>query len=225
MNRTTRSALEAFERVQEFLTQHPLADIPADLGEQATELADVVSQLSGRALAEETSRRFVKVHAKSEQNLLETLRVAHMRLISRVAREVFGPTGMDRAFMMPKDRTVTTAVLLGAAAMADAAEKQKETFVRHGLAPSFIDDLRGAAKALEEARLLKTENARKRNTATAASRDEVSRGRKAVRLLDAILTAKLAKEPELLAAWVKAKRPRPTTAPGNAPEVTALKVA
>jgi hypothetical protein len=37
-------------------------------------------------------------------------------------------------------------------------------------------------------------------------------GRKAVRLLNAILEPRLAKDPERLAAWRSAKRVRPTTA-------------
>ena len=46
MNRAGRSIFASFQRVQEFLAQHPLSEVPASLGAQATELGEVVARLT-----------------------------------------------------------------------------------------------------------------------------------------------------------------------------------
>ena len=105
---------------------------------------------------------------------------------------------------------------------------EREAFVRHGLPQDFIEQLKSAASALEETRTAKTRSARDRTTATASVQDQAKRGRKAVRLLDAVLLPRLRKDPQLLAAWKSAKRVRPTTLPVAAEEEgtdAALKVA
>src|SRR6266571_3525983 len=48
MERVIQAAVSSFERVHEFLTQHPLSDAPATFGVQSTELDDVIARLSGR---------------------------------------------------------------------------------------------------------------------------------------------------------------------------------
>lgn len=73
-------------------------------------------------------------------------------------------------------------------------------FLAHGLAPDFIEQLSAAASALENARNARAESGRRKITATAAVKDQFKRGRKAVRLLNAILSPRLARDPELLAA-------------------------
>jgi hypothetical protein len=151
-----------------------------------------------------------------------------MQPISRIAREVFGITGMDRAFVMPKGTNASQTLLAAAGAMAQAAEKHKDVFIKHGLSQQFVEQLRAAAQALSDARTARTESARRRVTATAAVKDQVKRGRKAVRLLNAILQPRLSNDPELLAAWKSAKHVPPTTvgAPDIAPSSpTTVKVA
>jgi Xaa-Pro aminopeptidase len=96
--------------------------------------------------------------------------------------------------------------------VAEAAQKASDVFVKHGLLQDFIEQLKASASALETARNATVESTRRRLTATAALHDQVKRGRKAVRLLNAILEPRLAKDPERLAAWRSAKRVRPTSA-------------
>lgn len=226
MNKAGRSRLSSFQRVQEFLTQHPLSEVPATLGAQATELNDVIARLSSDAVDQEAGSRFVRVHAESQRKLRGALYTEHMQPISRVAREVFGTTGMDRAFRMPKNARVNQPLIAAAGAMAEAAEKEKDVFVKHGLPQDFIEQLQASATALDTARNAKTVSARRRITATAAVQDQLQRGRKAVRLLDAILKPRLAKDPELLAAWRSAKRVRPTSPPAVTSDASeTLKVA
>ncbi|HUF81706.1 MAG TPA: hypothetical protein VMN03_11260, partial [Burkholderiales bacterium] len=110
----------------------------------------------------------------------------------------------------PRNIKVNQVLIAAAGAMAEAAEKEKTMFVRHGLAENFVDALEAAAKALDEARQAQRDSGRRRVGATAAVQDQVRRGRKAVRLLDAILKPRLARDAQLLAAWRSAKRARPT---------------
>jgi hypothetical protein len=215
MDRRGRSSLSSFQRVQEFLAKyHVTNDTSETLGAQATELGEVIARLSTEAVDQEAGARFVRVHSESQRTLRDALYGDHMLPISRVAREVFGASGMDRAFAMPHKRSVNQTLLAAAGAMAQAARKNSEVFVKHGVPQDFVAQLTSCAAALETAQTAKVESGRRRVTATAALRDQLKRGRKAVRLLNAVLEPQLAKDPELLAAWRSAKRvpPQPTPA-------------
>ena len=215
MNREVGGTLATGQRVLEFLTQHHFAEGTAALGEQARELAEAVAVLSGDALSQEVSQRFVKVHVRSCRALAQALRADHMVPVSRIAREVFGVTGMDRAFLMPRSRGSAQALLTGAAAMADAARKEKDVFLRGGLAPDFIERLLQAAAELEAAGAAKTQRRRERVTATASLAAQEKRARRAMRMLDAILTPRLKADVALLAAWRSVKRVRPAASAGG----------
>lgn len=107
---------------------------------------------------------------------------------------------------MPRNARVNQKILAAAGAMAEATEKQKDVLLRHGLPPDLIERLRSGAAAVATAQNARTESSRRHVTATAAVNEQVKRGRRAVRLLNAILQPRLAKDPDLLAAWRSAKR-------------------
>ena len=209
MNKVGLGTSGSFDRVKEFLTQHPFSDAPATLGAQATELDEVIAGLSTGTLDQEAGNRFALAHTASQRKLRSTLYTDHMQPISSIAREVFGATGMDHALRMPKPSVANEKVIASARAMAEVATKEKDVFIQRGLPADFIEQLTASATAFADARLAKTESNRRRVTATAAVKDMLKRGRKAVRLLNAILKPRLAKDPELLAAWRSAKRVPP----------------
>ena len=224
MSVSPRDLLDRFQRVEEFLTQPPLPEAAAALGEQATTLHDVVARLSIEVVAQESGSRFVDVHVKSSKELRSALYTDHMAPISRVAREVFGTTGFGQAFRLPSARASNQKLIASAAAFADAAVQQKDAFVRHGLPDDFIEQLKASADALGGARLAKKESVRVRITASQAAIEQIKRGRQAVRLLNAILQVRLKKDRELLAAWnavrrlnAKSKPEVPVPAPQIAP--------
>lgn len=227
MLRSGRSSLDSFQRVKEFISQHPFAGSPQSLGEQALELDDVILQVSSGMVDQESGARYTGVHAEYEAKLRQVLYADHMQPIAQIARDVLGASSMDKAFRLPHGSRVNRLLLTAARAMAETAEREKDVFLRHGRPQDFIEQLRSAADVLEEARLAKTENARRRVTATKSVRDQLKRGRKAVRLLSAVLMPTLRKQPELLAAWKSARRVRPTTLPVVVPAAAdaALKVA
>lgn len=208
-------------RVQEFLTAHPFADAPVDLGKQRVELDEVVGQLSQDAVEQEAGHRLTAAGNKNQRELRRDLWDNHMLPISRVGRDVFGIAGMDRALKLPKKSVTNEVVLAAAGAMAEAASKQEAALIEHGLSKDFVAELRAASAALATALGNRDGTMRRRVTATAGMSDQVKRGRRALRLLNAILAPKLATDPELLAAWNNVRRVKPSAAAPKAPATPA----
>ena len=61
MRRSDRSTLDSFQRVKEFLTQHPLSDAPDALSAQAAELDDVIQRLSSEVVGQDAGTRMCSV--------------------------------------------------------------------------------------------------------------------------------------------------------------------
>jgi hypothetical protein len=207
MKAEQRSALRSFRRVHEFLAVHPLADAPEKFGKQSHELEQVLTALSQEAVKQEAGHRVTKGETKRQQALRETLWSAHMLPISRIAREAFGVPGMDQKLKMPPKRADNEALVSAANAMAEVAERDPQVFVEHGLPQDFAQQLRTAAATLNDALGTRVESVRRRVSATASVSELIKRGRRAVRLLNAILAPRLAGDPDLLAAWKSVKRP------------------
>ena len=226
MNGETRNTYRCFRRVEEFLAAHNFEDGAANLGKQAAELKDVVEQLSRQSLDQEAGFRLTKAQTKHTRELRARLWELHMLPIARVAREVFGIAGMDRALRLPHMSSPNERVVSAAGAMAEAAERQQSAFVEHGLPPDFVTSLRSAAAEFATVMGTRDGNQRRRVEATATVKVLVKRGRRALRLLNAILRPRLAHDPSLLSAWdnvraVKEARGQPAPAEGTAAEVVA----
>jgi hypothetical protein len=129
---------------------------------------------------------------------------------------------------MPRPTVAHESVVTAASAMAEAAEQKSPVFVEHGLAQDFASKLREAAKTLDASLGARDSTRRRRVTATAALKDQLKRGQRAVRLLNAILSPKLASNPDLLAAWDNVRRIKPAPSVAStieAPEVPVVKAA
>lgn len=207
MNAVQRRALRSFRRVQEFLAAHPMADPPASYGRQAVELTEVLAQLAEESQEQVSGIRTTQGDARREKALRDRLWLQHMKPISRIAREAIGMAGMDRDLRLPPRSAVSETMIASARAMAEAASDRREVFVEHGLPADFAEQARDAATQLENALTARALSERRRKTATAATRELVKRGRRAVRLIDAILSPRLARDARLLAVWNAVKRP------------------
>lgn len=201
MNGKTRSTYRCFRRVEEFLAAHNLEEGSATLGKQAAELKDVVEQLSRQSLDQEAGFRLTKAQTKHQRELRQQLWERHMLPIALVAREVFGIEGLDRALKLPPVSSPNERVVSAAGAMAEAAARQEPVFIEHGLAPDFAAQLRSAAAELATVMGTRDGNQRRQVEATAAVRVLVRRGRRALRLLNAVVRPRLAHDQGLLAAW------------------------
>jgi len=219
MNGEQRNTYRCFRRVQEFLAAQQFSDAPTTLGKQLADLDTVVSKLSKETLDQEAGHRLTAAETSNQRGLRQTLWRDHMQPISRVAREVFGTTGVDRALRMPKAAVPHEAVVVAAGAMAEAAESKTPVFVDHGLPQDFAAQFRTAAQALDKSLGARDGTRRRRVTATAAVKDQLKRGQRALRLLNAILAPKLASNPDLLAAWDNARKFKPAASVAPASEV------
>ena len=215
MNSESRNAYRCFRRVQEYLAANPLADAPVSLGRQLEDLNAVVEQLTAAAADQEAGARLTKAETQRQRELREQLWSGHMLVISRIAREVLGLQGMDKALKLPKKLCAHETVLAAADAMAEAASKQPELFVQHGLPLDFVARLRAASEALRSSLGTRFGTRRRRVTATAGLGVQIRRGKRAVRMLNALLAPQLASDPERLAAWDSVRRIE--TTPGGSP--------
>ena len=120
MQRIGRSTLDSFQRVKEFISQYPAVATPETLGAQATELDDVILQVSGGMVDQESGARFTRVHTEYEAKLRQTLYADHMQPVSQIARDVLGASSMDKAFRLPHGSRVNRTLLTAARAMAAA---------------------------------------------------------------------------------------------------------
>src|SRR2546430_17682708 len=94
--------------------------------------------------------------------------------------------------------------------MAQAAAKNADVFIEHGLSKDFLEQFRGATSALSDALGARVESQRRRTIANKAVAELVKKGNVAVQMLDAVVTPRLARDPDLLAAWKSVKRPTET---------------
>lgn len=225
MNGEQSSALQSFRRVREYLGAHTPAGMPASFAMQVAELDHVIAQLSRSSQEQNASTRAGVVEVHRQRALREALWNDHLVPLSRLARDIFGVPGMDAALRLPRKSADNERLLSAARGMADAAERQRAAFTSQGLAEDFVESLRGAATALEQALGARVETGRQRVKATAEVRVLVQRGGRAVRMLDALLRPKLSPSPELLAAWRDARRRKgaggrpPVVVDVEAPEV------
>jgi hypothetical protein len=127
--------------------------------------------------------------------------------LAGLAREVFGSPGVAVELRMPAKTADNDRVLKSAAAMADAAEKKKDVFVRLGLAEDSVDQLRASIQPLADALGGRVENQRRGIEATKQLRKQAARGRRVIRVINHILKPQLQDDETLRAAWESAKAP------------------
>lgn len=208
MQKEQSSAQRSFRRVDEFLAAHTPPDLVASFAPHVAELRQVMTALPVVSQEQDAVRRSARGETQRQKALRQELWKIHMLPLARLAREAFGVPGLPEALRMPKLSADNDRLLAVARGMADAAEVQKAVFVREGLKDDFVVQLRAAAMRLSDSLLVRVASVRRRVKATAAVEAQVSRGRRAVRKINAILSPRLAGNAELIAAWENAKRQR-----------------
>lgn len=212
-----QQSVEAYERVQDFLSANPPPP-GTSYGRPKAMLDEVVARLTEHRTGQVAGARLSKAERNRERALRRTLRELHLRPISKIARALLADRpGIDKALKMPAPRLGTTKLIDEANAMADAVRAHASTFVENGRPEDFLQRLNVAIEDLQGALLGK---ARWRGTkvgATAGLAEEVRRGRSAVELVDAMVTTLFAGDDERLAQWRSARRVRGVQG-GGAPD-------
>jgi hypothetical protein len=198
--------LQSFRRVQGFLDANTTGLTTATFHTQRTLLDDIVTKLTGHAIEQDAS---VIDHRGGTQNLA-ALRTAllenHMRPIAQIARALLSNVETISVLRMPVRFVSTEQLVTAAAAMKQAAAPFAEVFIEHGRPQDFIERLGAAAVAVRQVVDDRFRAQGRRVGATVGVVSELTRGRRAVQLIDAVIRPVVRNDPQLFAEWKNAKR-------------------
>ena len=197
---------DTLTRVQRFLDEH--ADVVGDVNtsEFRAVLNASVDKLAMHAVDQTSSIRGAVAETAQERVLRSKLRLNHMRPIAAVARAKLHEIPELVAVAMPSADTNSRELIACASAMAFVAALNEQTFVAAGLPKDFLARLSAAAGALEDILATRGETRSAQVGATSGLGAEASRGRRAIRVLDALVEPLIAGDISLLAEWKAAKR-------------------
>jgi hypothetical protein len=128
--------------------------------------------------------------------------------------------------MMPPAGGSTERLVAAAYAMADAATPHAPVLIDNGLPATFADDLRSAADAVSESTAGRSKYQGTRAGATAGLAAAERRGRATLKVLNALITARIGNDAQLVAEWRTAKtvgrKPGPAAGRGHAIDATPI---
>lgn len=195
---------EMFVRAHEYGAQYASAFPSGSYGAGlVTKLGEVIEGLKSLALDQSKGRSSVRESSASKAAARDEL-VRRMEAVSRTARVMaFTVPGLEDKFRLARG-VGDQPLLLLARTFADDAEPLKAEFIKRGLAPDFVEELREVADGFDAAINRKSQGRGKHVAATAGIDDLVERGVRVVREFDALVRNALAADPSALAAWVSA---------------------
>jgi hypothetical protein len=203
-----KQAVEAYERVQDFLSANP-APAGTSYARPKALLDETIARLTEHRTDQVVGGRLSRAERNREQALCTALRELHLKPISKIAKATLADSpGIDKALKMPRSGISTTKLIDEAKAMIDAVRQYSPTFVANGRPEDFLARLDAAIEELRGAMLGKARNFGTKVGAKAGLEQEIKRGRSAVEMLDAIVTTVFAGDRERLAKWRIAKRVR-----------------
>ncbi|MEO7086828.1 MAG: hypothetical protein ABI442_07530 [Gemmatimonadaceae bacterium] len=169
-------------------------------------LDDVVTNLSGHAVNQTTSKRVGAAETARERVLRNALRLNNMRPIATVAAAQLRQTPEFVAFKMPAGNSTSRTLIAWAGAMHNAAAGYSKTFTDAGLPADFLAQLQTAADVLNTSITNRGATKNLQSGATTGLSAEATRGRQAVKVLDSLVEPEIAGNLAVLAQWRSAKR-------------------
>ena len=214
--------LETARNVQAFLDANT-AVIGPTITSARQNLDDAVTQLTAMAVTQESSKTSSKGATSLQIKLRVSLRNNFMKPVATVAKLFAADVPEINALAMPKKQLSSAALVAAAQAMADAAEKYTETFVKNGLPQDFVAQLRAAADAVTSAITGRQTHVASTAGATSGLAQQESRVRSLLKLINALVVPKLGTDMVLLSQWkvaraidhTKAITPTPTSVSGG----------
>ncbi len=209
MNARQKRTLQALRRIHAFVGALPEGQ-RATIAPQATALAEVIERMSSCAVAQDAGQRLSKAEIDQRNVAARMLRLHHMLPIARMARALLrgasiGETG-HRALSMPHVRTELEGLVAAAGAMKEAAQPHAALFTKNGLPADFLDRLERAAHAVRASVAGHAGQRARRAGATAGVKEELTRARAIVNVIDALLIPLLEPDRQRFAEWRSAKR-------------------
>ena len=124
-----------------------------------------------------------------------------MEAIARTARAMARKTpGIEDKFRLPSNKRAQD-WLAAARAFAVEAEALQEEFIKHGMAPAFVEGFKARIQAVERTIESRAQKSAARISATVAVAEAAERGRQAVRELDAVIRNLFGDNKPLIAEW------------------------
>jgi len=200
-----KRSFQAFRRVRDWLTEHPI--LAALVAPFRTALGTVLDSLSEAAVKQDSHFRSAKGATAESTRLRRELVADHMRLIARAARAAIPDVvAATAALQMPKKGIDVEGVRNAADAMATASEKHQEALTKAGLATDAIAQLREASARYQAALDARGQMIAQRRGATTAIDLQLDRGRRLVDTISVLVTRALRSDPPALAEWEQLKR-------------------
>jgi len=189
-------------RIRDFLFGYDLKSDIAELPALRKELDDAVGQLTAGAAAQEAMTKQARVQTTEINRLRHTLREKHLKPIVRMSRTMeLDINGTQITFVLPHRKAMSERVATAADGMVTALKTVGPQFVARGFAPTFVEQLSAATKALRDAIDQRAAQVSRRVGTTAAMERDATRVIQLVRVIDTLVRPVIESDPEVLAAW------------------------
>ena len=201
-----KQQIEMYERVQSFLA---VTAPPPSAGYTAQKavLDDVVGRLTNHSDNQRLGQRQSEAETVKLAALRKTLLKDNLAPIAKIARASFRDVpGIEVALKMPPRNIATTRLVADAQAIRKAIAKYEPAFIDAGRPENFLSQLDAAISALTQSQLGKAEQKGTHIGARQGIAKEIQRGRKAVDLIDTMMTTAYATQPDVIARWRTARR-------------------
>lgn len=196
-----KQAIQVFRRIRDFLAESPPPVSFGSVEKLVDQLKAVIDRLETHAREQAARASLAQAGTRIKRALAVSIRGEFLRPIARVARALFpADSALLQTFPIPKVRDYE-GTIAAAKAMAQNANGHKQRFVDAGFPEDFVERMEKAANDLREGMNARAEEFGKRSASTAGLRAEYVRGRELVRVLDAMVSPRLASAPERLAEW------------------------
>jgi hypothetical protein len=202
VNKSQTQVLQWARRVRDFLIEHDVKSVVAELTPLRQELDNTLRQLTADAAAQEAVTKQSRVQTTEIRQLRKTLRDTHLKPIVRMSRTMqLEINGSEITFALPKPTVNSERLAATGDAMVTALNVLGPQFTARGFAPNFVEQLSTATKALRTAVDERAAQVSRRTGTTAAMVAHESRCIQLVRVIDTLVRPVIETDPELLAAW------------------------
>ena len=220
MLRRNAAVLNTMHRVQSFFDANDVVFAEINASGARHRLDQAADDLATSANEQEASKQEGKGETLAQKVLRSALLKA-MRPIVRIAQCVLGDVPELSSMTMPGSTTAWQPLMEAAAVMADVGRAHQDVFTSGGLPADFVERLMDRVAALKASFGDKNEYVSTRVLATASTASHATRGRRLVKVLDALVKLQLTATDPLLAGWQTAKRYH-AIAPRSAPAGASL---
>lgn len=217
MDRSQLARFEMLQRTRDFGTAHRERFPESSPGAAMfATMAAIVAEIDALA----TSKIVIVREARRVKADRREVIVDRMRTIARSSRGIRSESGAPLRLNMP-DRTSDAAIVRGARAFLQEAERYQDQLIPLGLPATYFAELREATDAFDAALKQRRTGRSDIAAANAGIKAGLERGMETARLLDIIVANAAGKDPVVMAAWnrdrrlVGARRAR-TTEPATA---------